>query len=96
MTTERSRYGIETQASATIGQWLTSIAIILLLLGVGMMFGYAWRAYHETPEPRRVVLQLTPAEKSYFVARYKHHNIWGSECEGTRCRFWRDGQWCKL
>lgn len=77
-------------------RWVIRIckAILVLILLVLYLLAVAW--WIEPPPARRVVAQLTPAEKTYFVARYKYHKIWGSECEGARCRFWRDGQWCKL
>jgi hypothetical protein len=75
--------------------WVWTIAIILLLLGFGALFGYAARAYAETPT-RRVVAQPTAAEKRWIEQRHKYHGIYGSIEENGEYYFYRDGKKCRL
>ena len=78
--------------------WALTVAIILLILAIGGMIGYAGRIYHETPEPvRRVIIQPTAAERRYYEARYRVHGIWVSiEEPGIKPYFYRDGKKGKL
>lgn len=109
---KRGRYGVESGAvsgkagrreddhpAATIGQWLTSLAIILLLLAIGAMIGYAARAYAGTPEPHRDIhaaAQIPAAEKRWIEQRHKYHGIYASIEEGGQRYFIRNGKRCKL
>jgi uncharacterized membrane protein len=113
MTTKRARYGVAgavsgkagieeaavAAAAATIGQWVTSLAIILLLLAIGAMIGYAARAYAGTPEPHRDIhaaAQIPAAEKRWIEQRHKYHGIYASIEENGERYFYRDGKKCKL
>lgn len=74
-----------------------TLIMMLLILGIGMMIGYGWRTYVETPEPRRVaVVQPTGAEKRWIAQRHRYHGIWASIEENGEHYFIRDGKRCKL
>ena len=83
----------------TIIDWLLTSGILLLLLLIGGMIGYAARAYAGTPEPRRDIhaaAQIPAAEKRWIEQRHKHHGISGSIEENGEHYFYRGGKKCKL
>ena len=75
-----------------------AVNMALLILGIGLLIGYGWRAYGETPAPRNIhaAARLPEPEKRWIEQRHKYHGIYGSIEENGERYFIRDGKRCRL
>jgi hypothetical protein len=74
-------------------RYLALLGAIILL--VAIYCGLMWMLLQPAPKPTRPP-EWSPAEKGWVIHRMQVHGIWGCECDGNNCYFYRNGKKCPL